>query len=63
VNKPQILNHLKNNIRQEIEDTGWKMFKKVIENSKRADLYRAAGGGHLVDIIFKNCQTKNLNTK
>ena len=64
VNKPQILDRLKNNIRQEIENIPVEMFKQVMENViKRAVLCRAAEGGHLVLIMFLNWQTKNLNSK
>ena len=55
VNKPQTLDQLKTNIRQEIENIPVEMLKKVMKNSiKRADLCRTAKGGHLVDIIFEN---------
>ena len=55
MNKPQTLDQLKNNIRQEIENIPVEILKKVMKNSiKRADLYRTAKGGHLVDIIFEN---------
>ena len=64
LNKWETLEQLKNNIREEIENIPVEIFKKVMENSiKRADLCRAAKGGHLIDIIFENWQTKNLNTK
>ena len=55
VNKPQTLDQLKNNIRQEIENIPVEILKKVMKNSiKRADFCRTAKGGHLVDIIFEN---------
>ena len=64
MNKPQTLDQLKSNIRQEIENIPVEILKKVIKNSiKRADLCRTAKGGYLVDIIFENRQTKNLNAK
>ena len=55
MNKPQTLDQLKSNIRQEIENIPVEILKKVMKNSiKRADLCRTAKGGYLVDIIFEN---------
>ena len=49
VNKPQTLEALKENIRQECEN----LSPEVMENAiKRARMVINSGGGHLADIIF-----------
>lgn len=53
-NKPQTLEQLKANIRQEIAGISTETLRKTMENAeKRTDLCMAANGGHLPDIIFK----------
>lgn len=54
-NKPETLEHLKNNIRQVIAEIPPEMYDKVIENYvKRIGCCRRSRGGHLIDIIFHN---------
>lgn len=53
-NKPDSLQQLKANIREEIAKITPEMLEKVMKNAeKRADMCVAAGGSHLPDIIFK----------
>lgn len=53
VNKPQTLEALKENIRQECENLSPEVLARVMENAiKRARLVINSGGGHLADIIF-----------
>lgn len=53
VNKPETLQHLKNNIRQVIAEIPPEMYEKVIANYlKRIDCCRRSRGAHLSDIIF-----------
>ena len=55
VNKPQIIQELKANIRQEILSLKPPMLRTVMENSlERARLCQAENGGYLKDIIFRN---------
>ncbi|GFT06309.1 putative transposable element [Trichonephila clavipes] len=52
--KPQTLDHLKDNIRRVIADIRPQMLKKVIENwTSRLDYIRASRGSHMPEIIFK----------
>ncbi|GFV33404.1 transposable element Tc3 transposase [Trichonephila clavipes] len=52
VDKPQTLDHLKDNIRRVIADIRPQMLEKVIENwTSRLDYIR---GSHIPEIIFKN---------
>lgn len=53
VSRPQTLEALKENIRQECESLSPEVLGKVIKNAlKRANMVINAGGGHLADIIF-----------
>lgn len=53
VNKPQTLQHLKNNIEAEIRALGRDILRGVMENTlQRALLCEAENGRHLSDIIF-----------
>ncbi|GFS52995.1 transposable element Tc3 transposase [Trichonephila clavipes] len=52
--KPQTLDHLKDNIRRVIADIRPQMLEKVIENwTSRLDYIRARSGSHMSEIIFK----------
>ncbi|GFT38137.1 hypothetical protein TNCV_4103571 [Trichonephila clavipes] len=52
--KPQTLDHLKDNIRRVIADIRPQMLEKVIENwTSRLDYIRASGGSPMPEIIFK----------
>ncbi|GFT54238.1 DUF4817 domain-containing protein [Trichonephila clavipes] len=52
--KPQTLDHLKDNIRPVIADIRSQMLEKVIENcTSRLDYIRTSRGSHMRDIIFK----------
>ncbi|GFV49245.1 hypothetical protein TNCV_237791 [Trichonephila clavipes] len=52
--KPQTLDHLKDNIRRIIDDIRPQMMEKVIENwTSRLDYIRASRGSHMPEIIFK----------
>ncbi|GFU85210.1 hypothetical protein TNCV_3537351 [Trichonephila clavipes] len=52
--KPQTLDHLKDNIRRVIADLRPQMLEKVIENwTSRLDYIRASRGIHMPEIIFK----------
>ncbi|GFV09214.1 putative transposable element [Trichonephila clavipes] len=52
--KPQTLDHLKDNIRRVIADIRPQMLEKVIENwTSRLDYIRASRGSPMPDIIFK----------
>ncbi|GFX20795.1 uncharacterized protein TNCV_78521 [Trichonephila clavipes] len=52
--KPQTLDHLKDNIRRVIADIRPQMLEKVIENwTSRLDYIRASRGSHMSEIIFK----------
>ncbi|GFW99715.1 putative DD41D transposase [Trichonephila clavipes] len=52
--KPQTLDHLKDNIRHVIADIRPQMLEKVIENwTDRLDYIRASRGSHMPEIIFK----------
>lgn len=54
VNKPQTIQALKDNIRQEIADLEPEMLENVMQNvQKRAQSCIAVNGGHLTDIIFE----------
>ncbi|GFV81119.1 hypothetical protein TNCV_2271031 [Trichonephila clavipes] len=53
-NKPQTLDHLKDNIRRVIADIRPQMLGKVIENwTSRLDCIRASRGSHMPEVIFK----------
>ncbi|GFX97441.1 probable RNA-directed DNA polymerase from transposon BS [Trichonephila clavipes] len=53
--KPQTLDHLKDNIRRVIADIRPQMLEKVIENwTSRLDYIRASRGSPMPEIIFKN---------
>ena len=55
VNKPRIVEELKDNIREEIAAIPAEMLAKTMENAaKRAQNAINARGGHLRDTIFKN---------
>ncbi|GFW34186.1 DUF4817 domain-containing protein [Trichonephila clavipes] len=56
--KPQMLDHLENNIRRVIADIRPHMLEKVIENwTSRLDYIRASRGSPMPEIIFKmQCQ-------
>ncbi|GFY24757.1 histone-lysine N-methyltransferase SETMAR [Trichonephila clavipes] len=52
--KPQTLDHLKDNIRRVTDDIRPQMLEKVIENwTSRLDYIRASRGSHMPEIIFK----------
>ncbi|GFW55440.1 transposable element Tc3 transposase [Trichonephila clavipes] len=52
--KPQTLDHLKDNIRRVIADIRPQMLEKVIENwTSRLDYIRASRDSHMPEIIFK----------
>ncbi|GFU27064.1 uncharacterized protein TNCV_280471 [Trichonephila clavipes] len=52
--KPQTLDHLKDNIRRVIADIRPQMLEKVIENwTSRLDYIRAIRDSHMLEIIFK----------
>ncbi|GFS83982.1 hypothetical protein TNCV_2363941 [Trichonephila clavipes] len=52
--KPQTLDHLKDNIRRVIADIRPQMLEKVIENwTSRLDYIRASRGSPMPEIIFK----------
>ncbi|GFX12897.1 hypothetical protein TNCV_3658931 [Trichonephila clavipes] len=52
--KPQTLDHLKDNIRRVIADVRPQMLEKVIENwTSRLDYIRASRGDDMPEIIFK----------
>ncbi|GFW67578.1 muscleblind-like protein 1 [Trichonephila clavipes] len=52
--KPQMLDHLEDNIRRVIADIRPQMLEKVIENwTSRLDYIRASRGSHMPEIIFK----------
>ncbi|GFY30813.1 uncharacterized protein TNCV_3119731 [Trichonephila clavipes] len=52
--KPQTLDHLKDNIRRVIADIRPQMLEKVIETwTSRLDYIRASRGSHMPEIIFK----------
>ncbi|GFX93163.1 putative transposable element [Trichonephila clavipes] len=52
--KPQTLDHLKDNIRRVIADIRPQMLEKVIENwTSRLDYIRASRGSHMPEIVFK----------
>ncbi|GFV67377.1 uncharacterized protein TNCV_3671321 [Trichonephila clavipes] len=52
--KPQMLDHLEDNIRRVIADIRPQMLEKVIENwTSRLDYIRASCGSHMPEIIFK----------
>ncbi|GFT13567.1 hypothetical protein TNCV_3830461 [Trichonephila clavipes] len=52
--KPQTLDHLRDNIRRVIADIRPQMLEKVIENwTSRLDYIRAGRGSHMPEIIFK----------
>ncbi|GFX77425.1 transposable element Tcb2 transposase [Trichonephila clavipes] len=52
--KPQMLDHLEDNIRRVIADIRPQMLEKVIENcTSRLDYIRASHGSHMPEIIFK----------
>ncbi|GFV55784.1 hypothetical protein TNCV_1509251 [Trichonephila clavipes] len=52
--KPQTLDHLKDNIRRVIADIRPQMLEEVIENwTSRLDYIRASRGSPMPDIIFK----------
>ncbi|GFT96289.1 putative DD41D transposase [Trichonephila clavipes] len=52
--KPQILDHLEDNIRHVIADIRPQMLEKVIENwTSRLDYIRTSRGSHVAEIIFK----------
>ncbi|GFV90062.1 uncharacterized protein TNCV_73431 [Trichonephila clavipes] len=53
-NKPQTLDHLKDNIRRVVADIRPQMLEKVIENrTSRLDYIQASHGSHMPEIIFK----------
>lgn len=55
MNKPQTLEDLKVNIRDEIEKIPKQMLRLVMENArKRANLCFESNGAHLKDVIFLN---------
>ena len=59
VNKPQTLEALKENIRQEWENLSPEVLARVMENAiKRARMVINSGGGHLADIIFSTWWNK-----
>ncbi|GFT83603.1 hypothetical protein TNCV_4866541 [Trichonephila clavipes] len=63
--KPQMLDHLEDNIRRVIADIRPQMLEKVIENwTSRLDYIRASRGSPMPDIIFKihSSLTANLGT-
>ncbi|GFY15609.1 hypothetical protein TNCV_1282571 [Trichonephila clavipes] len=52
--KPQMLDHLEDNIRRVISDIRPQMLEKVIKNwTSRLDYIRASRGSHMPEIIFK----------
>ncbi|GFV19449.1 uncharacterized protein TNCV_3663821 [Trichonephila clavipes] len=52
--KPQMLDHLEDNIRRVIADIRPQMLEKVIENwMSKLDYIRANRGSHMPEIIFK----------
>ncbi|GFU57947.1 hypothetical protein TNCV_3969991 [Trichonephila clavipes] len=52
--KPQMLDHLEDNIRRVIADIRPQMLEKVIENwTSRLDYIRANRGSNMAEIIFK----------
>ncbi|GFV00203.1 hypothetical protein TNCV_3322541 [Trichonephila clavipes] len=52
--KPQMLDHLEDNIRRVIADIQPQMLEKVIENwTSRLDYIRASRGSPMPEIIFK----------
>ncbi|GFU92297.1 uncharacterized protein TNCV_1338781 [Trichonephila clavipes] len=52
--KPQMLDHLEDNIRRVIADIGPQMLEKVIENwTSRFDYIRVSRGSPMPEIIFK----------
>ncbi|GFW80865.1 hypothetical protein TNCV_3779451 [Trichonephila clavipes] len=52
--KPQTLDHLKDNICRVIADIRPQMLEKVIENwTSRLDYIRASRGSHMPEILFK----------
>ncbi|GFW97671.1 DUF4817 domain-containing protein [Trichonephila clavipes] len=52
--RPQMLDHLEDNIRRVIADIRPQMLEKVIENwASRLDYIRASRGSHMPEIIFK----------
>ncbi|GFX78761.1 hypothetical protein TNCV_1918941 [Trichonephila clavipes] len=52
--KPQMLDHLEDNIRRVIADIRPQMLEKVIENwTSRLDYIRASRGSPMPEIIFK----------
>ncbi|GFT67042.1 uncharacterized protein TNCV_1348741 [Trichonephila clavipes] len=52
--KPQMLDHLEDNIRRVIADIRPQMLEKVIENwTSRLDYIGASRGSHMPEIIFK----------
>ncbi|GFY34640.1 uncharacterized protein TNCV_1373311 [Trichonephila clavipes] len=52
--KPQMLDHLEDNVRRVIADIRPQMLEKVIENwTSRLDYIRARLGSHMAEIIFK----------
>ncbi|GFS73560.1 uncharacterized protein TNCV_3742541 [Trichonephila clavipes] len=65
--KPQTLNHLKDNIRRVIADIRPQMLGKVIENwTSRLDYIQASHGSHMPEIIFRikkknSCQSNNTS--
>ncbi|KAF7272198.1 hypothetical protein GWI33_014996 [Rhynchophorus ferrugineus] len=55
VNKPQTIQHLKDNIRREIEEIRPQMLQDVMKNAlKGAESFIANPGHHLADIIFQS---------
>ncbi|GFY34135.1 transposable element Tc3 transposase [Trichonephila clavipes] len=59
--KPQTLDHLKDNIRRVIDDIRPQMLEKVIENwTSRLDYIRASRGSPMPEIIFKIRHIKNF---
>ncbi|GFU06469.1 transposable element Tc3 transposase [Trichonephila clavipes] len=59
--KPQTLDHLKDNIRRVIADIRLQMLEKVIENwTSRLDYIRASRGSHMPEVIFK-CNATRLS--
>lgn len=55
MNKPQTIQHLKDNIRHEIEEIQPEMLQDVMKNAlKRAESCIANRGHHLADIIFQS---------
>ncbi|KAF7283694.1 hypothetical protein GWI33_023190 [Rhynchophorus ferrugineus] len=55
VNKPQTIQHLKYNIRHEIEEIQHQMLQDVMKNAlERAESCIANRGDHLADIIFRS---------